>query len=345
MINRSPINEALARTDVLMRLSDPADIFSAAPGAPLSALGSLLSRSDGSRMDAAIPVAFVENEISVLTPELFNKEYKDLDAKLHIPMATMVPPATMDWSYDSWEFAGKADFLADSATNFQLAEAGKVRKHFQIQTIKCAYGWTIEEIEFCRQLGSPLDAMRAESCKRALAELENSILLSGDVAHKLPGFLTNDAVPLLNVPNGAWSAGLATPDQVVEDLNAMTDRVFIQSQKRYVADTILLPLREFRRINAMRLPNTGLTVRDFYMQTNPGVTILPLIEMSTAGASGGARAVCYKKDPNVLRGVMPMSFNQMDPQIQGFNVVVPCRQRLGGCVWFRPLAGVYADGI
>ena len=298
-----------------------------------------------SRMDDVTLSVFVENELKVIVPQMYDRLFPELDARKHIPIGTNVAAGAMAWAYDSADKRGKAKFLGANATDMPRADVSKKRQTFPIRTIVSSYGWSIEEIEAAKFAGTPLDAMKAEAARRAIAELEHEVLLFGDVSRNLPGFLTNPATPLVVLPNGDWLA-TATPDEVIADLNALVDQIWIGTDKVHRANTLLLPLPHFRHIQTTRIPDTDIPIVEFFRRSNPEIReILPLTELISSGAGGTPQALAYQKDPGMQSGVIPLAFQQLEAQAHGFEVVVPVRERVGGTVWYYPFSGAFGIGL
>ena len=53
--------------------------------------------------------------------------------------------------------------------------------------------------------------------------------------------------------------------------------------------------------------------------------------------------LAYQKDPSILSSVLPLMFQQMDAQVHGFEVLIPAREKIGGAVWFYPMAAAFGD--
>jgi hypothetical protein len=310
-------------------------------------LAALDSMSGGpvKRFDDVNFSAFVENELKDIIPELYDRLYRELDARQHIPLSTNVNPGAMSWAYDSFDKRGHADFLGANADMMPRADVMKQRTTLPIRTVVTAYGWTLEEIEASRFAGTELDRRKAEAARRSVAEKEHSVLLSGDVPRQIPGFLTNPVTPRVTIPNGSWLTQ-TNADNILADMNAVVDSIWIGSNKVHKPNTVLLPLPQYRKIQTLRIANTGLSVIEYFMRTNGFIMeVLPLIELSTAGVSGNATMLAYEKSPANLSGIVPLAFQQLDPQLRGFEVVVPCREKIGGTCWFYPLSGAFGDGI
>lgn len=299
----------------------------------------------GRRQDADL-VAFVAQELLQIIPTLYNRLYPGLDAREHIPISTNVSPGAMAWAYDSYDQRGKAEFLGANATNIPRADVSKERFPFPIRSIALAYGWTVEEMLASEYAGTRLDARKADACRRGIAELEQSILMLGDTSHGLPGFLTNPSTPIVVLPSGKnWAA--ATPQEILMDLNALVDAVWVGTFQVHVVDTILLDPQRFRIAQVTQLDATSSdSVLTYFLKTNTQIReVRPLRELATAGLGGVPAALAYQKDPGVLNGVIPLPFQQLPPEMRGLEVLINCWERIGGTVWFYPLAAAMGIGL
>ncbi len=298
------------------------------------------------RYDDVTISTFVENELKDIVPQMYDRLFPELDARTHVPMDVQVSPGAMAWAYDSMDKRGRAEFLGANATDMPRADVSKRRLTFPIRTMIISYGWTVEEIEAARFVGTPLDRGKADAARRAIAELEHNTLLNGDTPRNLPGFLTNPATPRIAAPTGGWLAP-ATPDNILIDMNTIVDQVWILSERVHRPNTIILPLAQFRHLmTTARSATSDTTIAEFFLRTNGFVReLMSLPELSTASPAGAASMLAYQKDPSILSGVVPLAFQQMDAQVRGFEVLVPAREKIGGTVWFYPMAAAFGDGI
>lgn len=235
--------------------------------------------------------------------------------------------------------------MGAGATDMPRADVSTKRVTNPLRTIAIAYGWTLEELEAAQFAGVNLSGRKAEAARRAIAELENSTLLLGDANHDLPGFYTNPATARISVPNGDW-LGAATADEILEDLFTVSDNVWIQSERVHQATTINLPLAHNQRIASLRLPDTNISVKQYFLDNSDFVTeIRSSPELATQSPTGGPTMFAYEKSSDVLSGIVPQEFQQLEAEIKAFQVLVPTRERIGGTVWYYPLGGTFGDGI
>jgi len=293
------------------------------------------------------PAAFVQNELTDLIPQLYDKKYPALAAREHIPVSTNVNPGAMSWAYDSFELAGEAEWLSAGGTDIPRADIAKERIVLPVRAVALAFGWTMEEINAANFAGTPLERRKGDAAKRGTAVKEHKVLLYGDVGKRIPGFLTNPSTPVVVVPNGDWLNPATTADQMLEDLNSVVDQVEQGSEEVHVADTVLMPLSHLRAIQKKpRTTQSDETVLEFFMRTNPSIKeVKHLREMSTAGTGSTPMMMAYQKDPEMVSGVVPMPFTILPPEIRGMSVLINTWERIGGTAFFYELSACKGEGI
>ena len=287
--------------------------------------------------------AFVGQELLQIMPELYNRKFPLLDATRWIPGKSNINPGAMAWAFYGFDQRGEARFLGQNANDIPRADISKDMQAYPIRTIVSSYGWTLEEMENARFSGTPLETGKADAARRAIAELEYRTLLFGSAERNIPGFLNNPNVPIVEPTTGGWAT--ATVDQIIDDLTGIVDAVPLQSNETHRTTVVLLPYIQWRRVQTARIANTSETALSFVQKVNPGIEFGALRDLATAGEGGTTRAVAYERDPMNLGAVIPLAFQQIDPQVWGMETVVPVRERIGGTVVFYPYSMAYIDGI
>jgi len=315
--------------------------------AQLNAYNSLARQrhAGSSRFDDFTFSIFAENELKQVVPKVYDRRYRELDALEFVPAATGINPGAMAWAYDSFDMRGQPQWMGAGATDMPRADVAKARFSFPVRSYSLGYGWTIEELMAARFTGQALDVKKANATRRGMAEMEHNTILSGYPSLNIPGFLTNPATPRVIVPTGNWASG-ASADQVLGDMNAVVDSVWVNSARVHQPDTLAMPIDKFRIIQNLRIPNTGISVRTYFLENNAFIKeIRPMFELQSAGPGGTATMIAYQKDPMNCEAVIPLPFTQLDPQVRGLEVFVPTWQRHGGAVFYYPMSAAFGDGI
>lgn len=300
-----------------------------------------------SRMDASTSLSmFATNELLQVSTTLYNRKYPELDAKDHVPIDNSKVTAGMtSWAFDSFDQAGQAKWIGPNPTDVPRVDIGKTRHVFPVEPFAIMYAYTMQELMSAMALGQSLPTMKADAQRRAAAKFEHDAILFGSTNLHIPGFLTNPAVPIVSVPNGDW-LGAATADHIIEDVNFIVDRPWINSSLIEQVNTVLFPAPHMRKLQTTALPNTNGTLLQFLQSTNPQIREWRILrELATAGTNGGPRIVAYNKDPSAVSAVIPMPFTLLDPQPVSFEVQVNGWEQFGGTVFYYPAGAIYGEGM
>jgi hypothetical protein len=139
----------------------------------------------------------------------------------------------------------------------------------------------------------------------------------------------------------------------MRDFNSGLSSIILTSNGLEIADTALFPLATLQYLSEVQLPNTTMTLLDWISQKNMytlrtgrPMLIRSVQGLETAGAGGVARAVFYRRDPQVIKMHIPMPHRFFPVwQRTPFTYDVPGIFRLGGVEVRRPGAMRYLDAF
>lgn len=197
------------------------------------------------------------------------------------------------------------------------------------------------------QVSLPVETQRAA---RETVDTKTDELISlGDGAAGIPGFLNNTAVAILPLTTGNWGGAGRTFTEVLADFHewiaAIHARVnYIESS---LPDTVLFAPAV--RNTLARIRNAGDNkvtawdalvdeARKFY-----GISVDVWSRLATASATGGARAVAYRRDPKILGAVVSMEYQEFPPQERGYDIIVPAIAGCGGTFVIESRGVHYTD--
>lgn len=289
----------------------------------------------------------IRNVEQVLT-QMIETVYPPLKADMVVPMSPEgVDPMAAEFVYERVTETGLADYIING--EMPRADVSMTEDRIKVRSIGSEIGWDFFELEQARMGGKPLDQMKYRAQQRAVNTSRNIIMLSGDSA--LPsgggliktGFVNDANVPRVSAA-AAWST--LTADQIITSFTTYWSTYNSAVKQSMVPNTIALPSNRYYTL-LQRLGSGSDASLLSYLQANlPGLqAIEQLDELNTAGTGSSTRMVIYNKSPDVLVGVVPMSFRLFAPQQKGLNVAVQAAERLAGCVWKFPLGGYYVDVI
>jgi hypothetical protein len=152
--------------------------------------------------------------------------------------------------------------------------------------------------------------------------------------------------------NGGWAAE-TNEDLILDDVNAALLLVHANTNTAVMANTVLMPWSSYLTLATRRIGDTNLTVLQFLMQNNlvtastgQQLLIRGVRKLDTAGVSGTARMVVYRRDPSVLKMHIPMPHRFLPARQAGaLRIEVPGVFRLGGLDIRRPKEVAYIDGL
>ena len=300
------------------------------------------------RLDAG-ETAALARQLEFIYAQTYDIKFAELKARRFIPIDTSVDSGAEFFTYRQWNMFGMAKLIANFADDLPRVDALVKEFPAPIKSLGASYGFSIQDMRRSAMAGSQLDARRARAARRAHEQAFDDIMAFGNADAGLEGFLNSANVPIVPAVTGAWVTNLATPLQMIEDLNELVNSIIIATLETFIPNTLLLSNVSFQRINSTPMSSTGdadKTVLRFFLDNNPYITdIDQWNKLNAAGAGGVSRAVAYMRSDEVLSGVEPQPFEQFPPQARNLEFVIPTHQRVGGVRIQYPLAIAYTDNL
>lgn len=286
-----------------------------------------------------------------LTEQLRDIETRVYDAPIApFKYQVLVPPQKIaagarEWGYDRITAYGVAQFLSANGTDYPLVNANKVRVTYPVKEIALGYEYQQSEILAAQMANVPLDSTMGEACRRGIESKVNETFLGGDSVAGYTGLFNDANVPRANAAVGSW--GGATADQILSDLNEIARAVFVTTREQATADTLALsPERLALIASTPRASTSDTTILKFFLANQEYIkTVESASHLSTAGSGGTQRMVAYRRNMDTVAGPIAIPFEQLQPQLRGFSIHVPCWGRIGGVQFKAPVYAVYRDGI
>jgi hypothetical protein len=111
-------------------------------------------------------------------------------------------------------------------------------------------------------------------------------------------------------------------------------------------DTLLLPPTRYSQIATKRIPDTQVTVLQFFLANNPWIkNVDEWYHLETAGSGSTKRMVVYRRDPMKVRLAIPQEFEVFPVEQRGLEFLVPTHSRIGGVIMPKPKSAVFRDGL
>ncbi len=304
-------------------------------------------------MDASESVYFAR-ELEHIRAALMEVKYPNNKAFEFVPLSNDVSPVDDQLTIRKGDMVGSAALGSDYSTLGPTAEVFETEESFYIRPIKNGYGYSFHDARRSAQYNKRLPERLAMAARRAIANLLDDILLIGDGTStylKLRGLFRLTGTDTYTTPagvSGSKTWALKTSAEVLADLCAPFTQIITTTKEQLPANRLILPVssHELLQNRTMGDGNNKSILQEF-RERRPGVDIKTSIKLESVGGVGGSgkRTVTYRADSEVVEGIVPVEFEQLAPQIEGYRVVTLCHARTGGVVAHHPKAICYSDEI
>ena len=300
-------------------------------------------------LDAAEKV-FFDDQLALIKSRTYDVQYKALKALTLLPVSTEQDFGVEHIAWRSFDKVGVAKLVADYANDYPRVDIGGEEHISPIKEIGASYGYSIKEIRRAQKAGVSLDAKKAEACRRAIDEKQDSIAWKGDAKGKLPGFFNHPGITEYVAANGAkgsktWAS--KTADEIVADFAGLITAAPESTNGIEQPDTVILPLSLYNKLqNTPYGSNRDKTIMSFIRESYPQITRIDWVQdLVGAGANGTTRVMAYARDPLKVEVQIPQRFEQMPPQLTGKVYDIICSQSTGGTLVYYPMSVVFCDGL
>lgn len=288
----------------------------------------------------------VSNLFNQLLSEAYQLPREDLTATTVVPMQSGLSPWIKSFSFKKVKELGMAKLVADYALDLPPVSRGIELKTVPVHTGGDSWHLSEPDVQAWLTAGENIDTDERDTARRKLDELLDEVILKGDAARGIEGFVNNSNVPVVTIKKaGKWNT--KTRDEIVADLGAAIDAVYANTNRTSKVDSVGLPHDAFAYISRTKVSsNLSTTILEDLKATFPQIkNWYELSALEGVGASGADRLVVYKKDASCVAYAAPVPFKQMAPQYKGLCYTVNCYSRIAGTVWKRPTTAAYMDGV
>ncbi len=304
---------------------------------------------DDIRQDAKFAAA-LERQLDDIKAATYDIDYPEMKARQFIPVNNSVNTGAKTITYRQWDAFGQAQIISNYADDLPTMDALVEEFTSPIHSIGGAYHWSIQDIRSAAMAGSGLQDRRARQARRSIEQGIENIAALGNAAAGLLGVAKHPNVTVLAATTGDWQNPATTGAQMIADMNQMSTAIVTTNKETFIPDTILLDIASFNAFSTRRVSTTGdtnTTAFQAFLASNPYITnVASWNKLSAADATNtGPRAVCYKRDPEVLTLEIPQEYEELPPQAKNLAFNVPCHARTGGVIIYYPLAMAYMDGL
>jgi hypothetical protein len=292
--------------------------------------------------------AFFARELEHIKAKTYDIKYPALKAIQLIPVSTDAGPGAKTITYQQFDQVGIMKIISNYADDLPRSDVFGREFTSKVKSLGGSYGYNVQEIREAAMAGTPLNARKATSVRKANDLKVNNLAWFGDNDAELLGLLNNTNIPSSAVvdPGGGTEWSTKTAAQILADLNTAVTAVEETTKGVEIPDTILLPIAQWRIISTTRLDSgTDTTIKEFFLKNNPEIKMIEWVNelkdvspLPSGGAGPADIGIVYKKDPDILTLEIPQAFEQFPAQERNLEFVVPAHSRIGGVIVYYPLA-------
>jgi hypothetical protein len=287
--------------------------------------------------------------VTVTLAELFRHEFPEtkwMNGGL-VTLSTNVDEGAKEYSYTELEHSGRADIVADNATDLPAAEVTGLNNLRNIVTVGDYVTYSTQDLRTARLQGMfDIATEKAIAAREAMDLTLNDLIRTGRETAGLRGITNAPGIIVQNAITGTWSA--ATAAQIVADFVAAAVVPMNDSDAVEVPDTALFSVANWTRVSTLQNSTASdITVLDYLKKAFPNITRWDWEPgLSTADAAGtGPSVLIYKNDPTRVRAVFPMMMRALPPEQSGLAFKLNFETRFGGVMVPRPRSILRLDGV
>lgn len=314
---------------------------------------SLLSRftnTAGRRFDSD-ETAILTRQLEFVRTKVFEVQYAALLALSFLPLMTDLPSWVSNVIQVVYDGTGQARIIGNAGSD-DIPRVGvtATEQTVKVVSVAASYAYMLMELRAAVGTGVPLTDRKALLMRRVIDASLDELLATGSLSTlQLPqantgmtGFINASAVPVYTTAAGSWAS--ATSDAIITDLTGIIVTPSQTTKQIFsTTDVIMAPAKYDFIAQKARASGTDTTVLEFIQRINPGVKFSKWHRLTAAGSGGKDRIIAYTKSPEVVEGIVPITFEQLPPETRGFETSIIGHARCGGVDWHQPDAGVYAD--
>lgn len=292
--------------------------------------------------------AYYTRQLEAIRQQILEVQYGPLKAAEMIPMKTDIHEGAEAYTYRVEDGVGTAALVADMADDGPTVDVNGEEVTSRIRSARNKYVYTVQDVRNSALAGRDMPAGKARVARKAVAQTMDNVFLLGDGTPKFLGLrglfelASTNTKALATGGSGSTAWSTKNADEILADMHAQCDEIYVDTKEVFVATDMILPLAEYQRIGRMRIgPDTSETVLAHFLKTRAAMGQPVNV---TASSKLTTKIVTYCKNPDVLEGLLPIAFEQFPPQYAGPRIITDCHGRIGGVVLYQPLAVCYSTG-
>lgn len=294
--------------------------------------------------------AFYISQLANLEAKIYEAKYTAINYQELIPINTAVPEWADTWDYISYDAVTLGKFIGSSADDLPSVSLSATKSTVQLGYAGNSYDYSLDELRKSQQLRIPIDTTKGRAAFRGSQEHSQRVAYFGDVDRGMTGLFNN---PNLALDNSTVDWSTATGQEIVDDMNSLLIKVWIDSANVHLPDTFILDSTRYATITSRRMDSgTDTTIMQFFMKNNLFTTttgqalrVMPRLQLLAAGVASKDRMMAYELNDDNLGLVNPIPWRPLAPQMKNLSIKIPCEYKISGVEFRYPFSGAYRDHV
>lgn len=300
--------------------------------------------------------AFYISQFAQVESKIYEAKYANITYAELIPVDTSYPEWADSWDYISFDGVTMGKFIGASAKDLPQVGLQANKTSVPIGYAGNSFGYSLDELRKSQQTRIPLDTTKGRLAFRGAQEHTQQVAYFGDASRGMSGLFNN---PNLGLDSSTIDYSTATGQEMVSDLNAILNDVWMESANIHVPNVLVIPASIYTIITEKRMDSgTDTTVLQFFMKNNlffnltgGQLRVVPRLQLeadqlAANGVNNGGkyRMLAYELNDENLGMVNPIPWRALAPQMEGLEVNTPCEYKISGVDFRFPFSGRYRDG-
>lgn len=295
-------------------------------------------------------LAFYISQLTQLESKVYESKYTSINFAELIPMAGDIPEWADSWDYISYDAVTLGKFIGSSADDLPMVSANATKSSVPIGYAGNGYDYSLDELRKSQQLRMPIDNIKAKAAFRGSQEHSQRVAYFGDDNRKMTGLFNN---PNLALDNSTVNWTIATGQEIVDDMNSLLVKVWIDSANVHLPNVIVLDSNRYAMLTSRRMDSgTDTTIMEFFMKNNlfttttgQAIRVHPRLQLVGAGVAGKDRMLAYELNDENLAMCNPIPWRSLAPQAKNLSIKIPAEYKISGVEFRYPFAGAYRDSL
>ncbi|WP_239256680.1 DUF2184 domain-containing protein [Listeria ilorinensis] len=290
-----------------------------------------------------------QRDLEAIDNVLYEPKAEELTARSVFNVKTDIPAGAETYGYDVLTRSGAAKIIANGADDLPLVDVDVKRYFAQIYTIALGFRYSLQDIRQSQMTNQPVDATKAATVRRGIAEKENKLAWIGDPKYNIQGVATATGIQVEAVGNNA--AGTSTKwsdkssEEIVEELRKLRKRITVLPGYGDAALVLALPPDQYEELNRRYSDYDARTIMKVIQDNNWFSAIKRVADLKGAGIAGADSLLIFHSERETAELLLPMDITRLQEEWKYPNWKVPCEERFGGAVVRAPHAILRGDGI